>query len=65
VLDRRSSLLRGRGSGALGVGPIGHGAEAVRVGRENQSRHVGQAQSVTIEGVVVVAPGAHIRFFIE
>jgi hypothetical protein len=37
----------------------------VRVGRENQSRHVGQAQSVTIEGVVVVAPGAHIRFFIE
>jgi hypothetical protein len=29
--------------GGLGVGPTGHGVEAGRVGRENQSGHVKQA----------------------
>jgi hypothetical protein len=41
---------------ALGVEPIGHGAELGRVGR---------AQSVSAEGEALVAPGIHIRFLIE
>jgi hypothetical protein len=38
------------------MGPIGHGAEAGRVG---------WAQSISVEGEVVVAPSAHIRFLTE
>jgi hypothetical protein len=49
---------------------VGHGAEAGRVGWENQLTRVGRAQSVSaaqsvsVEGEAVVAPGAHIRFLI-
>jgi hypothetical protein len=41
---------------ALGVGPIGHDAEA---------RHVGRAQIVGAEGGAMVPPGVYIRFLIK
>jgi hypothetical protein len=47
------------------VESTGHGAEAGRVGRENQSRCVGWAQSVNVEDAAVVALSIHIRFLIE
>jgi hypothetical protein len=47
---------------ALGVEPIGYNAEVGRVGREYQSGCVERTQSVSTEGEVVLAPGAHISF---
>jgi hypothetical protein len=44
------------------VGLTGHVAQARHVERENQSGHVGWAQSVITEGEAVVALDAHIRF---
>lgn len=45
--------------------PIGHGAEAVRVGRKNQRGRVRQIQSVSVKGKVVIAADVHIIFLIE
>jgi hypothetical protein len=47
------------------VGSIGHDIEAEHVGRENQSGHVGHAQSVSVKREVVVASDGYIRFLIE
>jgi hypothetical protein len=49
----------------VGAGPTWHGAEAGRMGQEDQSRHVRRAQSVSAEGEAVVASDSHIRFLIE
>lgn len=40
----------------MGVGPTGHGTEAVRVGR---------IQSVSAKGEAMITPDSHIMFLIE
>lgn len=52
------------GCTGAGRGPIGHGAEAGHMGRENQSRHMRRAQSVSTEGEAVVTSDTHVTFLI-
>jgi hypothetical protein len=60
-----SGKIRCCAAWALGMGPIGHDAEAGCVERENQSGRVGRAQNISADGEAVVAPGVYIMFLIE